>query len=348
MPYRSQAELPSDSTPAITADTVKYLTGFFDGDGNVQASGSHCALRVAQSYDHPEVLMMFLQVFGGGIYKAEDGKGLKKPVLVWILSASSVAAARLAAYSVTKRRQLDIAATWPSLLSAQRQQCHEELASLKRYDSGVENSCSWEYVAGFFDAEGCIDMNGCQLSVRLTLEQKFPTALAVLRSFFECKLGKNISLTQTPKGFRLQLGGAQAKSILSTMLDAGLVRKSRQAKLALSLTTENALEVRQALGELSGNQQFARKLDEAGLDRARQIRNEARRARYAARIGQSTRAAAISEDVEKLRCYHMLQNALLENRVLQEYLRKMLNLDRQTALATVSSKTEHGPACDAP
>ena len=337
LPYRSQAELPPDSTLEITAEAIKYLAGFFDGDGNVQACGSHCELRVVQSYDHPEVLMMFLQVFGGGIYKAGDGKGLQKPVLVWVLSKSSLAAARLAAHSVTKRRQLDIAATWPSLSSAQRQQCHEELVSLKRYDSGVENSCSWEYVAGFFDAEGSIDLNGCQLSIRLSLEQKFPTVLAVLQSFVERELDKRIELTQTAKAFRLQVAsGPHRRFILSSMLDAGLVRKAQQAKLALSLTTENAFEVRRALGELSGNQQFAKRLDEVGLERARKIRNEAGRARRAARIGQVEKAAAILKDVEELKSYHVLQNALCENRALQEYMGRMCCLDPQAVLAVVS------------
>ena len=347
LPYKAVGTPPCDRTAEIPSGTVKYLAGFFDGDGNVHSTGSQCKLRVGQSYDHPEVLMLFLRVFGGGIYRFGRGKGLKKPTLAWVLSTSSWAAERLAAHSVTKQQQLDIAARWPNLSSAERQRCHKKLSLLKQYDSGVENSCSWEYIAGFFDAEGSIGLTGCEASVSLSVEQKFPTVLTILQRFLERKLEKDIFVARTGKAYRLQVaGGPHRRSILSSMLGAGLIRKAQQAKLALSLTNENALEIRRALHELSGNQWFARRLDEEGLNRARKIRSEAQKARHAAQSGRVDKAAAILKDIEQLKCHHTLQRALLENRLLQEYMRKMRGLDPQAACVTFSFKAEHSTVFD--
>ena len=348
LPYKAVGTLPCDRTAEIPSGTVKYLAGFFDGDGNVHSTGSQCKLRVGQSYDHPEVLMLFLRVFGGGIYRFGRGKGLSKPTLAWVLSTSSWAAARLAAHSVTKQQQqLGIAARWPDLSSAERQRCHKKLSLLKQYDSGVENSCSWEYVAGFFDAEGSIGLALCQSSWSLSLEQKFPTVLTMLQQFFKHKLEKDISIARTGKVYRLCVTGEpQRRSILSAMLGAGLIRKAQQAKLALSLTSGNALEVRRALHELAGNQCFAKRLDEEGLERARKIHSEAQRARHAARSGKVDTAAAIVKDIEQLKCHHALQKALLENRSLQEYMRKMRSLDPQAVCATLSFKADKGQASD--
>ena len=44
---------------------------------------------------------------------------------------------------------------WPAAKS-HREQCKAELRALKEYDSAVAGPCSWEYLAGFFDAEGSI------------------------------------------------------------------------------------------------------------------------------------------------------------------------------------------------
>ena len=127
---------------------LAYLSGFFDGDGCVSCmlNLSGCLLSISQSFDQAEVLMLFYETFGGSITRQGSGMGLRKPCLQWTACGQSArnAAQLLMPHSITKRKQLLLAAQWPEAKS-EREECKAELRALKKCDSAVARPCSWEY-----------------------------------------------------------------------------------------------------------------------------------------------------------------------------------------------------------
>ena len=310
LPLRPRGIYPSPLSVGAE-DTLQYLAGFFDGDGCVEGHLSNCRLVVGQSFDNPEILMLFQATLGGSIARHSQGRGLRKPMLKWVLCGPNarVAARHLAQYSLTKQRQLLLAADWTETATL-RQDSLFELSRLKRYDSAVIGACSDRYLAGFFDAEGYIHVKG-NGSLQLRMDQKFRTVLGCLRRFFAQNLGIRASLSVVCNRFVLSVHRtSSAKQALRSMLTAGMIRKEKQAKLALTLTPENAAHVRAALGELVGNQSFGKKLDEAGMARAQEI--------------ASMRAKAVMhpwqvQELERLKLDHEILNARHENKLLLRY-----------------------------
>ncbi|CAE7389796.1 unnamed protein product [Symbiodinium pilosum] len=260
--------LSAEQGPAIR--TLRYLSGFFDGDGCVTCSGSlsGCTLSVRQSYDKAEVLVLLCKTFGGRVYKGQDGLGLRKPLLDWVICGAPArrCANLLAIHSIVKKKQLLLAASWPDD-ARRRPDCKASLHSLKLCDSAVAGPCTWEYVAGFFDAEGCLQLYN-RSTLRLAIKQKFATVLHCLQEFLveSCDAGANIYAGNGY--FALYISRTSAcKTVLQIMLDAGLLIKKQNAELALNTTHENAAKVRLTLAELVGNQMFGRRLDDAGMNR---------------------------------------------------------------------------------
>ena len=216
---------------------LEYLAGFFDGDGCVSCTGdlSGCVLKVTQSFDQAEVLMLFREAFGGSITRQHGGMGLKKPALRWRACGDSArrAARILAPHSITKQRQLLIAARWPKIKS-RREHRKAELCALKKYDSAVAGPCSWSYFAGFFDAEGCVSQQNGGASLVLALSQKHPRVLQSLRDFLNTTSGIDATLRKFREHEHVLLvcGLANCKQILQHLLGAGLLCKARQAQLA--------------------------------------------------------------------------------------------------------------------
>ena len=310
---------------------LAYLAGFFDGDGSVicESRLSGCFLSVGQSYDQAEVLMLFYETLGGSISRQGSGMGLRKPLLRWQACGQSArnAAELLAPHSITKRKQLLLAAQWPEAKS-DREERKAELRTLKEYDSAVSGPCSWEYFAGFFDAEGCIKQPNGGASLSLELKQKHPRVLEYLREFFAQSLDKDATLAKAGGSVHVLLlcGLTSCKQILQHLLAAGLLRKAEQAKLVLSLTTETAAQVNADLGHLTGNQKFGKRLDGAGQERARKIRRARQQAASLRKSGQLAEARAKLGEVEVLKDEHELLKAYLENRQLVEYSRKVQTL----------------------
>ena len=321
---RDSSDLPSEATLA-------YLAGFFDGDGCVsnETSLSGCCLSVVQSFDQAEVLMLFRETFGGSIALERGGVGLRKPSLRWRARGQSArwAAQLLAPRSITKQRQLLLAAGWPEAQS-RKEECKVELRALKEYDSAVAGQCSWEYCAGFFDAEGYIHQKLGAASLVLRVGQKHPRVLECFREFLAQSLGKDATLTKAT-GFVHVLGVCgltSCKEILQHLLAAGLLCKAEQAKLALGLTPETAAQVHAELGRLTGNQAFGKRLGAAGQERARKIRAAQAQAARFRKGGQLGEASAKMGEVKVLKQEHKLLKAHLENQQLVEYLRKLQNL----------------------
>ena len=314
-----------------TEATLTYLAGFFDGDGCVscEAGLSGCSLSIAQSFDQAEVLMLFYESFRGSITLNNGGLGLRKPALQWRACGQSArnAAQLLAPHSITKHQQLLLAAEWPEPRSC-RKDGKTELRALKEYDSAVAGPCSWEYFAGFFDAEGYISQKHGGASLSLLIGQKHPQVLQCLREFLARSLGKDATIVKSGESAHTLsvFGLTSCKQILQHLLAAGLLRKAEQAELVLGLTAETVGQVHAELGRLTGNQQFGRRLDAAGLARARNITATRNQAARFEKDGQLEEAGAKLRQVQVLKQEHELLKAVHENQQLIRYMSKLRSL----------------------
>ena len=321
----------------------RYLAGFFDGDGCVfcRTGLSGCDLSVSQSFKQGEVLMLFLSTFGGSVRKMADGVGFRQPALVWRVSGALArsAASVLAPYSITKRKQLELAAAWPED-EHRREACKQQQHALKRTDSAVPGKISMEYLSGFFDAEGYVHHRG---GVRLTIEiwQKFGTILMCLQEFLAQDLGIVVHLANYSGFWVLYTGRRSAcTAMLHAMLEAGLVGKAEQARLSLQLTAENSSEIRKALAEQVGNQSFGKSLDEDGLQRSRRIANAQKQIKRLRSQGKHSEARAQAEKVEVWQAEHKLLNSRLENQQLREYAAKIQSLHGAIRLEIVACASD--------
>ena len=329
LPLRAQRQ---DLPHAPTEARLAYLAGFFDGDGCVgcETRLTGACLKVTQSFDQAEVLLLFREAFGGSVTCERGGVGLRKPTLHWQSYGQTArrAAGLMALHSITKQKQLLLAAQWPNSKSRQRENLKAELRALKEHDSGVAGPCSWEYCAGFFDAEGCISQQYGGASLVLHIGQKHPQVLKCLRQFFATTLGIDVAIRKSGEYMHaLRVCNVHScKRILQRMLDAGLLCKAKQAELALDLTPQNAGQVSRELGRLTGNQNFGKRLDAAGLERARRIKGARGQAARLKRQGQLAEAEAKLLEVNALKQEHDLLKAILENQQLLEYMCKVQSL----------------------
>ena len=315
------AEVPQTSL-------VRYLAGFFDGDGCCHPSNT-LLLYVSQSFDRAEILVLFRSVFGGGISRQSRGQGLKKPVLQWQLcgARASSAARLLAPHSIVKRRQLELAEDWLRVPSC-REGLIPKMKALKLHDSCVESPCTWEYLAGFFDAEGNISVTAGR--VRLVICQKFATVLQCVCRFLASELGCNLHVMPAKGHWRIAIASTPtSKRILQSMLQAGMVQKAQQARLALALTKENSPQIRELLFQLVGNQSFRRRLDQHGAERARKIVNAYQRTKRALNNGKHHEASAALHELESLKSDHKLKSTIFENEQLQAYILKLRKLQQE-------------------
>ena len=328
LPLRAESR---DSSLLPSEAKLAYLAGFFDGDGCVacQADLSGCVVQVAQSFDQAEVLMLFFETFGGSIALQKGGLGLCKPTLRWLACGQSArrAAQLLAPQSITKREQLLLASQWPAA-NSDRLECRAELRALKEYDSAVTAPCSWEYLAGFFDAEGNVDQQHGAATLVVQIVQKHPRVLKYLRDFLARRLGKGGTISKSGESAHVLrvCGLTSCNHIMQQLLAAGLLRKAKQAKLVLGLTSESAAKVSAELGDLAGNQKFGRRLDTAGHERARKIKNAQAQAARLKRRGQIAEAMAKLGEVEVLKEDHQLLKACRENQQLLEYMHRLQSL----------------------
>ncbi|CAE7938792.1 Alkbh3 [Symbiodinium sp. KB8] len=306
---------------------LEYLTGFFDGDGTIFAESkrlSGCCVSVGQSVQRAGVLLLFQESFGGSITRHSDGLGLRHPALTWAVGGERARRAShvLATHSITKRKQLLLAADWPHDMHCRRR-LNTELRALKRQDSATPRHCTLEYFTGLFDADGCILVTP-HGTLSLQIRQKFATVLECLRDFLARDFGVDAQVKSYGSITHLSMGRTSScKHVLQAMLRAGLHCKAEQAQLALGLTPHNAAEVRASMSELVGNQTFAKKLDEDGLHRFRLIRNAQRQATRWKRQGNLADANTKLQDIAAMKTEHERCNVQLENLQLSEYIRKI-------------------------
>ncbi|CAE7502948.1 USP [Symbiodinium sp. CCMP2592] len=257
---------------------LNYLAGFFDGDGCVTVCRSSIRLQVSQTESNGAVLFLFRNIFGGSITREHHARGLRRPSVQWFVTGGTCrqASALLSTGTSCKRSQLAIASLWPQERSL-RAEAAGRLKLLKQ-QAHEEASCpSWQYLAGFFDAEGCITV-GPRVCVRLAIKQKFPPVLHAIQSFLAHN-GIGCEVYETHGELVVSVTEA-SKRLLAKLLRSGLRVKREAARLALQTCSGNLVKVRSDLHEMVGNQGRYRRLSTDGLDRGNEIRRIQDRLRY--------------------------------------------------------------------
>ncbi|CAJ1446817.1 unnamed protein product [Effrenium voratum] len=270
--------LSSISAPAgqLKQEDLDYLAGFFDGDGCVSMNRStgRIQLSVNQAIDQASVLLHFRDALGGGICRHQDGAGARRATLRWHSSGDSaiLAARLLGSVPSMKQAQLQIAVEGTAA-PADRNSLADKLKMLKHlaYQPGCL-PCSWHYLAGFFDAEGCIRVDARHATASLSISQLNPYVLTCIRRFLQQQSLHSWGLYSHTRQTELACWkGRECKETLKELLANGLLVKRGQAKLVLGLSSATHQLVRESIGNLKGNQGRYIRLDESAAAVAKAI-----------------------------------------------------------------------------
>ena len=310
-----------------TQQELEYIAGFFDGDGcvSMRKRTGQMSMSISQALDSVGVLIHFRDSLGGGVYRGGGQTGTRQALLQWQVCGKAMqhAAQVLCKVSSRHRAQLRIAAAG-TIAEADRSDVAQKLRLLKQKDNVPASfHCSWSYFAGFFDAEGSISVFGSHVGLHLQVEQKNPFVLQELHSFLhEGELTK-WKLRLRANGFSTLVCTdlATCKLTLRHLLDAGLDLKQRQAALALSLSTDNDKHVREAIIGLNGLQNSYKRLDDAGIDRAKEIKLLCGKCRKAS---SKQEGELLQVKLEGLREEHKLQNLITKFKRLRGSIKQSL------------------------
>lgn len=256
---------------------LEYLVGFFDGDGSVSLNSSdgHVRLQIDQSIDSAQVLVRYQRALGGAISLSLAPTGRNKACLKWrVVSANAgQVAGWLATITSMKQAQLEIAAGGHVVPLHERNSVARMLKEFKLSTfTPAAYDCSWPYFTGFFDADGTIIVGTQRNSLALKLSQVNPFGPSQLLKFLHEQGHTRWRLNHTEHCVTLSCTElAACRKSLELLLENGLLVKKEQAELALTLTAGNHKQVREAMSKLKGHQNRYRRLDEAGMDRAKQI-----------------------------------------------------------------------------
>ena len=275
-------ELPIRSGPPTchpSREELKYLGGFFDGDGCVSMSSSsgRVLLCVTQSVQRPRILLRFRAALGGGIHRHWNARGATQASLRWQATDSKAteAASVLHPFTVMKSAQLHQLLDG-NICRDRRNKVVNTLLGLKAHthepDHG-SSTCTWPYFAGLFDAEGSISVQATSNSISLSVSQTNPYILRVTLAFLENEGLGSWNLYKMSRGsYELACNHLDtAKASLKKLLSHGLSLKRPQAEHCLVLTEKNHAETREAVSQLNGQQSIYKRLDEAGVERAKAI-----------------------------------------------------------------------------
>ena len=306
---------------------IEYLVGFFDGDGcvSMRTSTGQIRLQVGQSFDSAIVLARFRDILGGGIYHHTCGTGSCKAMLQWEVTGTRMrqAAHVLCSVPSMKHAQLQIA-TRGTVPKEKRIGVAEKLSRYKQREHKPEHIlCSWPYLAGFFDAEGSITVCGSRFGLRLSISQLNSFVLEELQAFLHQDGLNRWSVSYGTGGCSVLVCQhlATCKLTLQRLLDSGLDVKKKQADLAMSLTRENHKQVREAMFQLNGLQTRHNRLDDWGIDRAKEI----------LRVREKLRKASSEQFLEMLQVKlsdlceeHVLQKLVTKRKRLRQHIRQSL------------------------
>ena len=310
-----------------TQEELEYLAGFFDGDGYVsmQERTGRVSMGISQALDSVRVLIRFRDSLGGGIYSHNCRTGTAQAALGWQVHGTTMqhAAQVLCKVPSMQRAQLQIAAAG-IIGKADRSDVAQKLRLLKQKDHVPTSfQSSWPYFAGFFDAEGSITVRGSYAGLQVKVWQKNPFVLQELHSFLHSRELTNWKLRSMSDGCNaLECTDlATCKLTLQYLLDAGLNVKQRQAALALSLTADSHKQSRDAIFELNGLQSKYKRLDDAGIERAKQIQSLYLKCR---RASSKQARELLQVKLEGLREEHKLQNLITKSVRLRRSIRQSL------------------------
>eukprot|EP00435_Cladocopium_sp_Y103_P035346 s384_g9.t1 len=274
----------------FSQEELEYLCGNFDGDGcvSIGKSSGQLSLSLSQAIERADILIRFRNAVGGGIYRHTDGTGFSSACLRWVASGpvAQQAARILSSFPSMKQAQLRIAAEAANgtLAGGSRVEAADKLTLWKAQTyKPLQDTlkCTWPYFAGFFDAEGCITVGAVQTSICLNVSQVNPFVLHALLYFLQREGFQRWSLHRNKNGsFSLTcFHFATAKSCLGRLLANGLTLKRAQAEAVIKLTGTNHSQVREFVSQSNGQQGFYRRLDEEGIEKARDVQSQRRRVR---------------------------------------------------------------------
>ncbi|CAE7455769.1 USP [Symbiodinium natans] len=309
----------------IPQRALEFLAGFFDGDGCVtcRMNRSGCELSVTQSHFGVGVLLLFRNLLGGGVYLEKAAVGMQKPALRWAIAGEGGrhAARLLSSTGCCKRHELRIASSWPQDHSA-RLAAALELRRLK--DSPPTARCpSWSYLAGLFDAEGCISLRAPQY-IHLSLDQKSLGVLLAVKTFLhESQIPCTLPTSSRRKCHSLRINSTGVSRLaLRKLISAGLRVKRRSAQVVLQMSRANFHEVRSSLQGLVGNQGMYQRLSRSGIERALEIRSIWRRLKATA--GDRQRELPIQKQLDSLKRQHEYKCAEEKCLLIRQNVRSLL------------------------
>ncbi|CAE7827483.1 USP [Symbiodinium sp. CCMP2456] len=262
LPLRAGAAKQCADVPQRVLD---YMGGFFDGDGCVNIDSSRYRLKITQAQSGSEVLLLFRNVFGGGIYAQGKTLGMHRAALQWSVGSNSarLAAGRLSQSTCCKYDQL--------LLAESALPDRSRLTILRALAPSRAVCPSWSYLAGFFDAEGHIRLR-YPSSIALQIGQKFPHVLHAIQDFLWCAEIRSSMYTSSSSHLLVVNRTEECKHVLRRLLVAGLRVKRDTARISLELTPSNFHHVRSELEKRVGLQSRYKRLTAAGAERAHVIR----------------------------------------------------------------------------
>ena len=319
---------------------LEYLVGFFDGDGCVSMTKEtgKVQLAISQNVDSAEVLLHFRSFIAGSVHRQSASTGSKQAVLQWRVYRPKMAAAAAETLSrVPSMKQAQLReATKGRVAENDRARVGQSLQTFKQrqHVSDQRLECSWPYFAGLFDAEGCISVNVNYAGLQLRLGQVNPCVLVYLFRFLQENELHSWSLRDRAACSSLACTKMQnCKKTLELLLANGLLVKRKQAELALSLTAENHLEIRDAISSLSGLQGRYQRLDADGIARTREIQRLQQRLRY---ISGPAPASMLSQ-IEELQAEHMLQKLISRCDMLRKDMRRSMRQGGVVVSSTIHS-----------
>eukprot|EP00438_Fugacium_kawagutii_P035855 Skav205423 [mRNA] locus=scaffold582:302356:303321:- [translate_table: standard] len=251
---------------------------------------------------------------------------MRKACLVWRIHGfkGRCAAGLLSKVPSMKQAQLQLAAAATMNSDAPVEELSQQLTQLKQKDHCPKIlKCTWPYFAGFFDAEGSVTISPMVAGIQLHISQINPFVLRDLCIFLHQNGLEGWRLHEGKHCSRLYcLRRATARQTLSCLLNHGLLVKRKQAELALSVSSENYRQVREAVFSLNGWQNRYHRLDEEGIKRAKQILALQYKSR---RESCAKEWKLLQGDLRELQTEHKLQNLVSKCSALRKDIRKSLS-----------------------
>ena len=290
-------------------------------------------LAVFQNIDSAEVLLHFRSLLGGRVGRQSASTGSRKALLQWRVYGPkmTVAADMLSRVPSMKQTQL-LLPTKARVAENDRARVGQclQMLKLQQHVPNQWSACSWPYFAGFFDAdEGCTRVTLNCAGLQLRLGQVSSCLLVSIFGFLQENEMHSWSLHHRAACSSLLCSKMpDCKKTLDLLLANGL--KRQQAQLALTLSAENHLQIRDAISSMKGLQGRYGRLDTDGIARARNIHSLQLRLRYTSGAEDAT----MLSQLQKLRAEHRLQRLISRCDLLRKDMRRSLRQRGEAVSAT--------------